>query len=943
MRVTIVRFKRYGGQESFTFPAHELTLLSGKSGAGKTTIFEAIMWCLYGGMRGIYPKGTHGTAKSQTCVLIELNEVRGMYIRRVQPPDTLEVRIPNSEGVYVTYTGTEAQTHVNDVFGLKDFFRTSGYIRQKELSPLITYSSGEKMRLIHQLTFGDEDLKDYDNPELYVNAIDLKLSEVKAKVIAENSKSILLTQTYENSLRVHEKDYALWLNRNPQSITEADVSGSTASLNAQLTSIEEELRTITQFNSRLSTLRQESERLTCSLHKPEEMSVETQAQLEMLRESLRRVLEVAKIRKDHSELATRFVGLADADLSTPTSELEVAIAHAVDLVEKIREARSHFRTLDCEYTRDARDKKVDNIIETLSRIEAESQAYQVWESEKEEALKDYHASLSRDLVTWEQQTSEIRSAHEAVERERLQIVSQVEIMRRDYLNRVQLKESYDERVRNFTIIEGHHRSTAESVEAARQRMDEAKGALDREGEWWFAEHSRKAISIAELENAMHKLHFSKDLLVCPHCKGSVMMASGQLTVPSEECPSKEECESKIQRIVALSRSFQTYENMRAAFAQAELKLEAIGALPKPPTPKTIEDAAEPSYPEVPKQTVLQLPPKPNKAPFSFRSAPPRPRDKSLLEKNLADLQKVTTFYEEDPVELNTTIQYMRRIIQVKPDLPRYRELTSLLKTIDGSEGEEGIRSQITAIERQITEYQRALSLYEATQAQISSLEEQIAAAVRDLPKKTQSECEGEREKVKAFIDSNTRLLESAKFYRVIEKQFNDMSAQREIHMKYMTFQADLLSLRQMISELASQAMEETVDGINFHTNEILRDLFEEDIHLELRTVRELKSKDTRVQVNININLAHQIYDSPTELSGGEQDRISLALMLAVAKISGTPLVLLDEAIASNNESYQEMCLDAIKQHFAGRTVINIAHNAIRGEHMNTIYVEKAAD
>ena len=128
-------------------------------------------------------------------------------------------------------------------------------------------------------------------------------------------------------------------------------------------------------------------------------------------------------------------------------------------------------------------------------------------------------------------------------------------------------------------------------------------------------------------------------------------------------------------------------------------------------------------------------------------------------------------------------------------------------------------------------------------------------------------------------------------------------------------------------------MEQTVDAINLTMNQILNEIFDGDIQVILKTHKDLKTKDVqKLQVNFQIIYKGANYDSPSRLSGGEQDRISLALTLAMAKISDSPILLLDECMAALNQELQEKCIEAIQKYITGKTILHICHNAVKGQH-----------
>ena len=77
------------------------------------------------------------------------------------------------------------------------------------------------------------------------------------------------------------------------------------------------------------------------------------------------------------------------------------------------------------------------------------------------------------------------------------------------------------------------------------------------------------------------------------------------------------------------------------------------------------------------------------------------------------------------------------------------------------------------------------------------------------------------------------------------------------------------------------------------------------------------------------------------LSGGEKDRISLALTVALACVNPSPVLFLDECMSSLNTDLRENCIDALKKFVVaqtGKTIINIEHSGIEGYYDNVISI-----
>ncbi len=197
-----------------------------------------------------------------------------------------------------------------------------------------------------------------------------------------------------------------------------------------------------------------------------------------------------------------------------------------------------------------------------------------------------------------------------------------------------------------------------------------------------------------------------------------------------------------------------------------------------------------------------------------------------------------------------------------------------------------------------------------------------------------------KHQIQISIDQYEELKQAAEINEHLDLQRVEVEKQRNLVMQYYTYEANLVRLYKIVEELQSQAMEQTVEAINTGTNAILAMMFDEEIKVYLRTHRELKTKDVmKLQVNLQVLYKGQIYDSPKLLSGGEKNRISMALTLAMARVSGSPILLLDECMTSLDNPLRERCIQALKEHLGHKTVVNICHEAVVGIHESSISLD----
>src|SRR6185503_12610204 len=111
-------------------PGDGVTLLSGVSGAGKSTIFNAILFALYGVAKRPY---THGMT---TCSVTLEYKRFGLTITRSSNPNNLKVVSlgvdENGNSTTTTYEDEPAQQFINNTLKMNnDQFQISSYFDQK--------------------------------------------------------------------------------------------------------------------------------------------------------------------------------------------------------------------------------------------------------------------------------------------------------------------------------------------------------------------------------------------------------------------------------------------------------------------------------------------------------------------------------------------------------------------------------------------------------------------------------------------------------------------------------------------------------------------------------------------------------------------------------------------------------------------------------------------
>ena len=288
------------------------------------------------------------------------------------------------------------------------------------------------------------------------------------------------------------------------------------------------------------------------------------------------------------------------------------------------------------------------------------------------------------------------------------------------------------------------------------------------------------------------------------------------------------------------------------------------------------------------------------------------------EKELIALRQYAALYNEiqrlKTEESNILILYSSIDIKTNIDL-KSSSLSSLKETVSAYSSYEHTMNEYDSIKKKIMEINISESS-ESINTKIESLNTQINTnEVRITEGKT----------LYLMIKTRSELEETGK--RVTE---------------FTNTQSSLNRLRLLVTEVTNSALQSLVDSINAVVNEILADLFDNTITLELKLFKENKA-NTKVkpQVNFSIFYNGNTYENVNALSGGEKDRVSLALTLALACVNPSPILFLDECMASLNGDLRENCIEAIKKFIIStykKTVINICHETVEGYYDEVVSV-----
>ena len=328
MEIVLHNFRCYKDQSFKFMPG--VSLLPGISGAGKSTILEAIDYALYGKLKQQY---SHG---EKTCLVRIVMGDGQIWIQRNSGPGQIQFHVNGT-----TYKGDDAEAIIVQMYGTREVFLASSYLKQGERCVLMTGTNADKMKLVRSISFHDENVETVqDKIKIELKALQEKMRTVESAF--NLAKALLAAFDKENpdahkinseEVQVDADQLQKEIRELTQSITELEKT------KGELIALEAKIETLSSLVSDgVQTMTEGTQvKAISSLSEIESRSTEIQAMLKTLSEQkaahdasqrLHRLFETAQ-----KEVDTLKVELAD--LTTKVGGLNrVAIQAEIIRIKK---------------------------------------------------------------------------------------------------------------------------------------------------------------------------------------------------------------------------------------------------------------------------------------------------------------------------------------------------------------------------------------------------------------------------------------------------------------------------------------------------------------------------------------------------------------------------------------------------------------------------------
>jgi len=935
MRIKIKAFKSCLDAE-YIFEAGKMTLLDGGSGAGKTTILQAIFWAMYGNMRGIY--NNTGITKNLS---VELT-LPGIKIFRKKNSDLLVLTIYENNGDQIiemnpegsspifekTYENAIAQAEIDKRYGNRDLFHAATYIEQKDRCTLLSGTGAERLELLNSLSFTGE------SPKEYISKINTALKSA--------------TLDFEKAQAVYSSDSAKFLEEvekiPPVSYTRKDLQEMTDNISKKETQLQE------LYEKLLS-----QQRLEGSIAYLENLS--KSVKIPSLKPNPKPKLDVFNL--PEPVLANEY----EIPIDIPT--LEILKADKDDNIilsyEDYIQEKNRLTTLSKQLTKEK--LLLEKLKKELREQKEREEKRRVWEQEKqglEEELRD--KPISKVLVT-EEQIWEARNLEKLVEEEKnkaekigieydLDVISSklvpLEKTLESYLKCEANLETYSKLLDVEKKLTETYEPDVEAIEKISSKLFEELSDMKRgldvlscpscdshlrytKSSLELADHSPISKTTLgkkqkEYDDSVKKLNEEKKL---SSQYKNLLVERSCYDLDDNERFEMESYDStrlpRLQRLIANLKDIKFYEPLSVFELEEQFSIQE-----KRKSLEKLEQQYETLIGNnITEEQVSEQEEKVNELDNSTETSEELEslyqQEQERLKKNQALLKAVSQKMDKQQAVIKELqkkeANRLSKIKLFKVEKKKWIEKKDRFEKQNQVAMEEYlvIERENEAIQKEIETVYNCIFSY---RGQIEHLQLQI-----DLELKT---CHAN---LRAEIGFDKTKMEEMKLYidmvLVLTKKQEELDKQSLFCIEKENDVAALQELKLTALQVEAEHLQDTVTNINYMLQTTLPIFFHDPITMVLHLYKKTKDskKDNYLKPGLNFEISYKgsRFDDVKSLSGGEGDRISLALLLALNFCSSSPLLMMDECVSSLEQELKESVLEAIKL-VPDKTIIVIDHD-----------------
>jgi len=831
-----------------------VTLIKGPSGIGKTTIFQAIAWCLYGMEKSVLP---HNAVEKTTQTYVRIKfpfKKRILICERYKNSDYFAIKFGKEQ-----YEDVTAQKLINQLFGTYDVWLCSCFVSQGNRNQITTNSNNSKFDILNKIAFSDE------SPQEIINNISevLKIKTVEFKVT---------NQQLVNDMSKFKKKYNI---KDKKNFTDIEFEKIISEIENKKSSLEQKKNLQYERDKLLPILRELEEQLKNLKEPLLEVTKDKQDLLSEIDHLKKQKIIYDHIQRLEKEFTTiHIVHFPDNDIFTMKDYKDtIEKENLIDINKK------KCSEVDIEYS----EKLVKNTIDKLKRELEFIEFYNLNKSildlgEKINKLKNKKYKLielpeiienviptfvPKDVSDLKLQQEEIRNQIFVLKNELTMLENTRYICphcdKKVFLTKSGLKPCFDEE--NTEVKEKKTKLTY----FTKQNND-------------LTEQIKKILEDNKKKEKLHQIEVINEKNRIAKLKKRVLEIQ---TENAKEEKAKILDENQISQLENDVKLFSSWLSKYDHIHVSEFQNSTCNRILLTKKLKILETVVFTKPPLLSSEQILK---------------------RIQNQENSKKYQKIETELVNLRKSQDVTITQIKNLPSLENDLRKVDVYHEMKKVYD---------SQIFSLKRKIIEIQRKIPGEQISYIETMTLElEQLQKIYDDM------------------IYSN-----------YIMKKCNEFSSIRESLLEKEEEIVALEDLRKICEETECEVLMKVCTQINHKLSVICKEILPE-FTLSLSLFKELKSKKSlKPQPHFFISKNGCKYSSLTQLSGGELDRVSLALTLAFSDFSNFPFIFFDESIASLDVDSKEISLQSIKNS-TSNAIIFILHDTVEGIFDQIIEIKK---
>lgn len=424
--------------------------------------------------------------------------------------------------------------------------------------------------------------------------------------------------------------------------------------------------------------------------------------------------------------------------------------------------------------------------------------------------------------------------------------------------------------------------------------------------------------------AEDRLRLEKERIVCPNCNAGLRMCDGELVCMDVDGPEHVRPEDVDYQALsaAATKKIRLIESEKKGIQTLYTKIETIGEIPDlsevvPPT-----HSSEEWFESIPKRI--------KKLTKFLNIHTEMARQRAKLQRELDAESFGATVKNLRDTFATETAKFERLLEEVEIDTAKTRDDLE----VDLTEAQE-LKTKRTIKLTEITEAEKVLrslnDKFSLLLKQLVELNHKLSGVNRSTIVKKIDRVEKKIERATLKQTEDTAISEQVDGYLMYVERLEKLN---EWKLKYDTYSAELvdlesqltgfLGLKTMIARAEVKAENTVIETINEHTAYYLDTFFTEH---KMTAIIETspESKFTNL-----IDYKGNQYSSINELSGGEFDRVTLASVCGINSMLNSPILLLDESLASLDSETNTEIISFLKELSENKLILVCSHEAVTG-------------